>query len=108
MKRLLFGLVLLPGVAQAAAVAEWTQPWPKGEVPYRFTAGFLKAAGAKGRDCAGYEKWTRGAEATLACRAMAEWTAKTGVRFFQADRMDSLDFIPGDGTDGTIGHCRLD
>ncbi len=104
MKRFLFGLLLLPGLSHAAAVADWTRPWPKGEVPYRFTADFLRAAGAMGRDCTGYERWKKGVEATIACRAMAEWTRKTGVRFFQADRMDSLDFIPGDGTDGTIGH----
>ncbi|WP_443750439.1 M12 family metallopeptidase [Asticcacaulis solisilvae] len=107
MKRSLLILILLPGVAQAAAVADWTRPWPKGEVPYRFAPEFLKAAGAKGKDCTGSEHWTPGAAATLACRAMVEWTEKTGVRFFAADRLDSVDFIPGTGSDGTIGHWPI-
>ena len=38
------------GQAKAGAVTEHLRPWPKGELPYRFTTDLLKAAGAKGQE----------------------------------------------------------
>jgi hypothetical protein len=64
---------------------ELTRPWPKGEVPYRFTPDLLKAAGAKGEDCTGWRKW-RQAQAYQACKAMDEWQVAATVRRFNLGR----------------------
>ena len=82
-------LTMAAGQAQAGAVIEGTRPWPKGEVPYRFTPDLLKAAGAKGKDCTGWRKW-RQAQAYQACKAMDEWQMASGVRFYASSRLDAI------------------
>ncbi len=101
-------LTLLPLPAAAAAVMEGTQPWPKGEVPYRIAPSLLKAAGAAGKDCAGWTKWHQG-QAFKACKAMNEWQLSAGIRFVAADRLDTVNIVDGTGkaTDGTLGRMPM-
>jgi hypothetical protein len=104
---LVAALTLRPGVADAAAVAQGTQPWPRGEVPYQIDKGLLAQAGAAGTDCTGWTRWREG-RARKACQAMAEWQAASGVRFVaDTRRFDRLAIIPGAGTDATPGHWPL-
>ncbi len=100
-------LFVLPGAAHAAAVAQGTQPWPNAVVPYQLDARLLKRAGATRSDCIGWAGWREGA-ARMACRAMAEWQAATGVRFVaDAKRLDRLAIVPGDRTEAMPGHWPI-
>ena len=102
-----FLLFLVPSAVQSAAVMQGVHPWQHGEVPYRIAPELLKRAGASGTDCTGWQKW-RSSEATKACQAMEQWHAVTGIRFVpNGGRLDSVDIIPGDGTDGTLGHWPI-
>ncbi len=110
MRTLFAGLVCLfmPGAADAAAVADWTRPWPHAEVPYRIAPELLKRAGTTGHDCRGWPQWRRASEAYNACKAMDAWQMATGVRFVADNRrLDKLDIVSGNGTDGTIGHWPI-
>lgn len=101
---MLGAIVMVAGQAQAGAVMEHTRPWPKGEVPYRFTPDLLETAGAKGKDCAGWRKW-RQAQAYQACKAMDEWQVAAGVRFYASTRIDAITIKDGTGhrTAATVG-----
>ena len=105
MKALAFALLLmLPSAAGAAAVARGTQPWPRATVPYQIDRHLLERAGANGTDCTGWTGWREGA-ARMACRAMAEWQAATGVRFIaDTHRLDRLAIVSGDRTEAMPGH----
>lgn len=112
MKALAFAILcLIPGVApetvHAAAVAQGTQPWPHAVVPYQIDRRLLTQAGSRGTDCTGWAGWRDGA-ARMACRAMSEWQAATGVRFVaDTHRLDRLAIVPGDRTEAMPGHLPL-
>jgi hypothetical protein len=95
--------LMAAGPVQAGSIMEHTRPWPKGEVPYRFTPDLLKAAGAKDQDCTGWRKW-RQAQAFQACKAMDEWQVAAGVRFYASTRIDAITIKASrDQTSATVG-----
>ncbi len=100
-------VAMVAGQAHAGAVMEHTRPWPKGEVPYRFTPDLLKAAGAKGQDCTGWRKWQHG-QAYMACKAMDEWRVAAGVRFHASTRLDAITIQASrDQTSATVGRLPV-
>ena len=99
--------MMAAGQAQSGAVMEPTRPWPKGEVPYRFTPDLLKAAGAKGKHCTGWRQWRR-AHAYQACKAMDEWQVASGVRFYASTRLDAITIQASRSqTSATVGRLPL-
>lgn len=107
MRWVFLAAAMAAGQVHAGAVAEHARPWPKGEVPYRFTPDLLKAAGATGQDCSGWRKW-RQAQAYMACKAMDEWQLAAGVRFYASTRLDAITIKASRGqTSATVGRLPV-
>lgn len=91
--------------AQAAAVLEGTASWPRGVVKYRIDTTLLARSGGSGSTCAKAHTWRYDSAAFLACRAMREWSRKSGITF-EADSAapDVLLITSGPSTTAMVGY----